>query len=47
VTLIALTGFGRPDDREAALAAGFDAHLVKPMDPLILAQLVRDSSRRK
>jgi two-component system, sensor histidine kinase len=30
--LIALTGYGRAEDREAALAAGFDVHLVKPID---------------
>jgi len=28
--LIALTGFGQPQDREKALQAGFDYHLVKP-----------------
>ncbi|MEW7847407.1 ATP-binding protein [Massilia aurea] len=31
-TLIALTGYGAPEDRAAALAAGFDHHLVKPAD---------------
>ncbi|CAN7309000.1 PAS domain-containing protein [Massilia sp. LjRoot122] len=30
--LVAVTGYGRPQDREAALAAGFDHHLVKPVD---------------
>jgi CheY-like chemotaxis protein len=30
--LIALTGYGRPEDRERAVAAGFDAFLVKPVD---------------
>ena len=30
--LIALTGYGRPSDRAAAAEAGFDAHLVKPVD---------------
>jgi two-component system CheB/CheR fusion protein len=29
--LVALTGFGRDEDRKAALAAGFDMHLVKPV----------------
>ena len=29
--LVAMTGFGREEDREAALAAGFDSHLVKPV----------------
>jgi signal transduction histidine kinase len=30
--LIALTGYGRPEDRERAIGSGFDAHLVKPVD---------------
>lgn len=30
--LIALTGYGLPEDRERTSAAGFDAHLVKPVD---------------
>jgi signal transduction histidine kinase len=31
--LIALTGWGSDEDRRQALAAGFDAHLVKPVEP--------------
>jgi PAS domain S-box-containing protein len=30
--LIALTGYGQPEDRERALSAGFDYHLIKPVD---------------
>ncbi len=30
--LIALTGYGQSDDKARALAAGFDAHLAKPVD---------------
>jgi len=30
--LVALTGYGLAEDRERALAAGFDLHLVKPID---------------
>jgi CheY-like chemotaxis protein len=30
--LIAVTGFGGPDDRAQARGAGFDAHVVKPLD---------------
>jgi CheY-like chemotaxis protein len=30
--LIALTGFGQESDRQLALEAGFDHHLVKPID---------------
>lgn len=32
IRLIALTGYGQPEDRVRALAAGFDVHLVKPVD---------------
>ena len=31
--LLALTGYGTQQDRERALRAGFDEHLVKPVDP--------------
>jgi signal transduction histidine kinase/ActR/RegA family two-component response regulator len=30
--MIAVTGYGQPDDRRRALAAGFDLHLTKPLD---------------
>jgi PAS domain S-box-containing protein len=40
VQLIALTGYGRPQDREQALAAGFDHHLVKPVDVHELIRLL-------
>jgi CheY-like chemotaxis protein len=30
--LVALTGYGRPEDRSAAHAAGFDVYLVKPAE---------------
>jgi PAS domain S-box-containing protein len=32
IFLVALTGFGQPEDRQRALAAGFDEHLVKPVE---------------
>jgi CheY-like chemotaxis protein len=38
--LIALTGYGQPSDRSAALAAGFDEHLVKPLQPEQLARML-------
>jgi two-component system CheB/CheR fusion protein len=31
--IVALTGFGRPADRAAALQAGFDEHVTKPLHP--------------
>ena len=34
--LVAVTGHGLPEDRRRALAAGFDEHLVKPVDPRLL-----------
>ena len=40
--LIALTGYGQPDDRREALEAGFDLHLVKPVDPDQLFGLLAD-----
>jgi signal transduction histidine kinase len=39
MTLVALTGWGQPDDRNRSLAAGFDHHLVKPVDPPMLEKL--------
>ena len=38
--LVALTGYGRPEDRTQALGAGFDYHLVKPVDLDALGDLV-------
>ncbi|UUX95968.1 response regulator [Aquabacterium sp. J223] len=32
VRLVAVTGWGRPEDRERLRLAGFDEHLVKPVD---------------
>jgi CheY-like chemotaxis protein len=34
--LVALTGWGQDDDRRKTAAAGFDHHLVKPVDPQAL-----------
>jgi CheY-like chemotaxis protein len=38
--LIALTGYGHAEDRRRALEAGFNHHLVKPVDPNDLAALI-------
>jgi PAS domain S-box-containing protein len=40
VHLVALTGYGQPGDRERALAAGFDSHLVKPAEYRTLQQII-------
>jgi len=44
--LIAITGWGQEQDRRRALAAGFDQHLTKPMDPRGLEALLRQGSVR-
>jgi CheY-like chemotaxis protein len=38
--LIALTGYGQPEDRERALKGGFDDHLVKPVSPETISALL-------
>jgi PAS domain S-box-containing protein len=40
VRLVALTGYGQPQDRTRSREAGFDAHLVKPVDLSKLAEAV-------
>jgi len=46
ITLIALTGWGQAEDRRRSHEAGFDAHLVKPVDPPALISLL-DEPRAK
>jgi CheY-like chemotaxis protein len=41
ILLIALTGYGQPEDRSRAFAAGFDHHLTKPADPVHLVRLLK------
>ena len=43
--IVAVSGWGQPQDRARALAAGFDAHLTKPPDPTRLQELLRQESR--
>ncbi len=40
MVLIALTGRGQDEDRQASAAAGFDAHVVKPIEPDTLLDLL-------
>jgi signal transduction histidine kinase len=40
IRLVAVTGYGQKSDIEQALAAGFDEHLTKPVDILLLKALV-------
>ena len=40
IFLVALTGWGQDDDRRRSAAAGFDRHLVKPVEPAALAAML-------
>ena len=45
MVIVAVTGWGQPQDRDRAMEAGFDAHLTKPVDPLVLGQLLSSLAR--
>jgi len=40
VRLIAVTGYGQATDRARALESGFDMHVLKPVDPATLRELL-------
>jgi signal transduction histidine kinase/ActR/RegA family two-component response regulator len=40
ILIVALTGWGNDDDKDRALAAGFDRHMVKPVDPALLQEIL-------
>ena len=46
VPAIALTAYGRREDRLRAIAAGFSMHVPKPVDPTELVTLVASLARR-
>jgi two-component system, chemotaxis family, CheB/CheR fusion protein len=43
--LVALTGYGSPEDRQRSRKAGFDAHLLKPFDYEKLTSLLHGSEK--
>jgi signal transduction histidine kinase/ActR/RegA family two-component response regulator len=45
VLLVALTGYGQPEDRRAALAAGFDVHLTKPVELSALEAVIERAAQ--
>jgi hypothetical protein len=45
--LVALTGWGQDDDRRRSEKAGFDAHLVKPVDDAVLGRLLMELGTKK
>jgi CheY-like chemotaxis protein len=44
IKLVAITGYGQETDRARSRDAGFDAHLVKPVDLEHLEQLLQELS---
>jgi PAS domain S-box-containing protein len=43
--LIAMTGYGQPEDRQRSQEAGFEYHLVKPVEPVKLLDLLTEVGR--
>lgn len=46
MALIAMTGWGQESDRKKSKEAGFNEHLVKPVDPQILFRILRRIEQR-
>lgn len=46
VYMIALSGYGTEDDRKRSLAAGFNTHMVKPLDPSMLPGLLASAQKK-
>jgi PAS domain S-box-containing protein len=47
IHLVAMTGYGQREDRRRTQEAGFDAHLVKPVDPKELKALLSSLARSR
>lgn len=47
VVLVALTGWGQDEDKRLSYEAGFDFHLVKPVDPAALEKLLLSMPAKK
>ena len=45
MVLIAQTGWGQDEDRRRTREAGFDQHLIKPVDPVALMRIVEEAKR--
>ena len=43
LTIVAVTGWGQPEDRHRTLSAGFDHHLVKPPDIQAIIDICRET----
>ena len=44
IVLVALTGWGQEEDRRKSKDAGFDHHMVKPVDHAALIRLLAESA---
>ena len=44
--IVALSGYGTDEDRRKSMRAGFDSHLVKPLDPSTLPDILAQAERR-
>ena len=47
ITLVALTGYGQPEDRERAFAAGFHDHLIKPVSAARLQSCLTEIAKMR
>jgi PAS domain S-box-containing protein len=47
IYLIAVTGWGQKEDKDRAIAAGFDHHLTKPVDPDLVESLLQAFFKRR
>ena len=45
--LVALSGYGTEEDRRKSMYAGFDSHLVKPLDPATLPAILASADERR
>ena len=43
IVLVALTGWGQEEDRQKSIDAGFNHHLVKPVDYRVLMELLAET----
>jgi CheY-like chemotaxis protein len=47
ICIVAVTGYGQPEDRERARKAGIDAHILKPMDIPLLESILKTMLREE
>jgi CheY-like chemotaxis protein len=47
IFLVALTGWGQDDDKRRSHEAGFDHHLIKPVEPAALEELLESVALRR